>query len=161
MKNGKHGIEKKHGISKVQSILVSKSLYPTEEKARDYVKRMGYDDSYKLHPDSTLHYFRFRQFKPQKNAQYITKDIDGSENKAVVDLTKGQGETRSERVDKDGISTRYTKESKKADRGMFASGKSYMKFTKASDTMQKAHGKVEKPDNYRIDGNHHIGGQGD
>lgn len=36
-----------------------------------------------------------------------------------------------------------------------------MKFTKASDSMQLAHGKVDKPDNYRIDGNRHIGGQGD
>ena len=84
MKYGKHGLSKK-----TQSVLVSKSLYKTEQEARDFVKRAGYDDSYKLHPDQPKNnaYWRFRQYKPHEGAKYITETMSDGESKKVVEIT--------------------------------------------------------------------------
>ena len=47
-------------IKDVQSVIVSKRLYPTEEQAMKFVDSLKLNSHFKLHPDSKANVWRFR-----------------------------------------------------------------------------------------------------
>lgn len=75
-----------HLIKPVQTVIVSKRLYPTEAEAKKYVESIHMNSHFKLHPDSSKNVWRFRQHTPLENAKYFTKTIHGG-GKLVIDYS--------------------------------------------------------------------------
>lgn len=61
-------------LSKIQSILLSRDIYPTMDDAIGQIQNMGFHMDYGIDP--TENYWRFRQFPPTKKYKYKMKNIN-------------------------------------------------------------------------------------
>lgn len=68
-------------MSKVQSVLIERSVYPDIYKAIEKIKRLGFNIDHGI--DIKEHHWRFRQFDPDQNKKHSTKVLSGKESKGI------------------------------------------------------------------------------